>query len=170
MTPINFIDETAYLSEGVTVWHFAVVMERVFLGKNVSVGSGAEIGKGSRIGDDSRIGHGVFLPYNSEVGKRCFIAPGVFAADDKLPRVNNPTYRAMPPVIEDDVTVGMCAVLLPGVRLGKGCFIGAGAIVTKDVPPGAHVRGEPSRLKSLTTFDIYASGVVPDSESHLTQV
>lgn len=171
MQPINFIDETAYLSEGVVVWHFAVVMEKVFLGRNVSIGSGAEIGKGSRIGDDSRIGHGVFLPYNSEVGARTFISPGVFACDDKYPKVNNANYRALPPRIGDDVTIGAGAILLPGVKIGNKAFIAAGAIVTKDVPEGGHVRGEPSRLKALTHFDIYPEPMRTNlMESHLQPV
>ena len=167
----NFIDKTAYLSEGVQVWHFAVVMEKVFLGRNVSIGSCSEIGKGSRIGDDSRIGHGVFLPYNSEVGERTFIAPGVYACDDKYPRVNNKRYEALPPVIGDDVTIGAGAILLPGVKIGNKAFIAAGAIVTKDVPEGGHVRGEPSRLKALTHFDVYAPTLsMAQNETHLLPV
>jgi maltose O-acetyltransferase len=66
-------------------------------------------------------------------------------ADDRYPRVNNPRYHAEPPTIEDDVAVGMGVVVLPGVTLGRGCVIGAGAVVTFDVPPYMTVVGNPAR-------------------------
>jgi acetyltransferase-like isoleucine patch superfamily enzyme len=74
-----------------------------------------------------------------------FVGPSVICTDDKYPRVNNPNYQAAPPVIEDDVNIGAGAVILPGIRLGAGCTIGAGAVVTKDVPAGETWVGVPAR-------------------------
>ena len=79
------------------------------------------------------------------IGERVFIGPRVVMTDDKWPRAGNAAYEAQPPVIEDDAVVGAGAVLLPGVRIGRRAMVGAGAIVTKDVPAFAVVRCEPAR-------------------------
>lgn len=144
--PMAEVHESAKLGGGTTVWACANVMADVVTGKNCSIGFGAEIGRGSTLGDDVRIGYGVFLPSNTKVGDRVFIGPNVTMTDDKYPKVNNPDYDAQPPTIHDDVSIGAGAVLLPGVRIYAGAIIGAGAVVTKDVPPGCVAVGNPARI------------------------
>lgn len=146
MNPINFIDETAQIGARTVVWHFAVVQAGVCIGHDCSVGSGAEIGRGSIIGNYSRISAHVFLPSNSVLEERVFIGPGVVFTDDKHPRAgHNQTYDARPPYVESGASIGAGAVILPGIRIGVGAMIGAGAVVTRDVAPHEHVRGEPAR-------------------------
>lgn len=150
----NFIDPSAKIHDTTCVWHFAVILAAVEIGHNCSIGSGSEIGRGTRIGNHTRIGSQCFLPPNSTIGNCVFIGPGVRCADDRHPFVrfqgDDPAYTPEPPVIEDDATVGLGAVLLPGVRIGKGAIVAAGTIVTRDVPPGAAVRSEPGRLFVLS--------------------
>lgn len=146
---IAFIDPTAKLGRGVTVWHFARILARVVLGDDVSIGSGAEIGRGSSIAGRTRIGAGVFLPPDSVVGQRVFIGPNCTFTDDRHPRVPevaHATYCAQPPCIGDDAAIGAGCVILPGVTIGRGARVGAGSVVTKDVPAGAMVRGVPARI------------------------
>jgi UDP-2-acetamido-3-amino-2,3-dideoxy-glucuronate N-acetyltransferase len=147
MSVINSIHPTAVIGEGTRVWNFSVVLANVEIGKNCNIGSCCEIGHGTTIGDGTRIGFNTFLPPNSRIGHSVFIGPGVVACDDRNPVVSNPGYRAEPPIIEDDASIGAGAVLLPGVRIGKGARIGAGAIVTKDVEAFSMVRGEPARVR-----------------------
>ncbi len=149
-TGFAFVDPTVNIGRGVSIWHFARVMQDVVLGEGVSIGGGAEIGRGSTIGARSRISANVFLPPNATVGCDVFLGPGVVCTDDRHPRVpqpGDPPYDAKPPVIEDNASVGAGAILLPGVRIGAGARVAAGAIVTKDVPPGYMIRGEPGRLR-----------------------
>jgi acetyltransferase-like isoleucine patch superfamily enzyme len=139
------------MGRNVKVWHFARVLQYAVIGDACSIGGGAEIGQGSVIGTKSRISAGVFLPSNSKIGESVFIGPNVTFTDDKHPRILNPgeTYTAEPPVIEDFVAIGAGAIILPGIRIGHHSFVAAGAIVTKDVPPNTHIRGEPSREKPM---------------------
>jgi UDP-2-acetamido-3-amino-2,3-dideoxy-glucuronate N-acetyltransferase len=134
--------------EGCIVWPFATIGAQVRLGARCVIGSCCYVGHHSVLGDDVHLNHGTFLPNRSRVGHRVFFGPGVICTDDKHPRANHPDYDAEPPVIEDDVSIGAGAVILPGLRLGQGCTVGAGAVVTHDIPPGEVWVGLPaSRLR-----------------------
>ena len=67
-------------------------------------------------------------------------------SDLKLRRLDSPTASTAPVIIEDDVFIGMNCIILKGVRLGRGCAIGAGSVVTKDVPPKTIAAGNPARV------------------------
>jgi len=146
----NFVDQSAMIGEGTEIWHYAVVLADVVIGTNCSIGSHAEIGRGTHVGNNTRVGKGVFLPPDSIVGDNVFISPGVFCADDKRPRCGNMNYDARPPIIGNFAVIGMCSVLLPGVRIGTNAFIGAGSIVTKNVPDGGVVYGDAARLREMS--------------------
>ena len=77
--------------------------------------------------------------------KTSVLAENVTMTDDKYPVVNNKHYDAQPPIIEDDVSIGAGAIILPGVRIGAGAMIAAGAVVTRDVRPGGLVKGMPAK-------------------------
>lgn len=141
------VDDSATLGAGTAVWQFAHVMAGVRTGIHCSIGGAAEIGRDCVLGDNVRIGYGVFLPNRTRVGHRVFIGPRATLCDDKHPRVNNPRYKASPPVIEDDASIGAGAVLLPGVVVGRGALVGAGAVVTRDVAPYTVVMGNPARAR-----------------------
>jgi len=137
---------SARLGEGTAVWQFATVNEGVTTGKNCVIGSAAWIGDGTVMGDNCRLQHGVFLPRNSRLGDRVFMGPLAVCTDDRYPRVGNTNYKAEPPIICDDVSIGAGAVVMAGVTIGKGATIGAGAVVIDDVEPGATVVGVPARF------------------------
>ena len=136
----TYISPNAQIGKNVAIWRFCNIMDGVTLGDNVSIGGCTEIGRGSQIGEGSRIGYGVFIPNNSKIGRNVFIGPNTTFCDDKHPRCGNVKYDAEPPVIEDWVSIGAGAVVLPGVRIGWGATVGAGSIVTKDVVAQTIVR------------------------------
>lgn len=106
-------------------------------GKEVSFGSGCHIYEpraGLTIGDNSMIGGGVLI---------CGVNHGY--SDLGIPMRHQP-FEAAPIVIGQDVWIGMGAIILPGVTIGDGSIVGAGAVVTSDVSPGTVVSGVPARL------------------------
>ncbi len=128
-----------------TVYAGAVICEDVTFGERCVVGSNVFIGRGSQFGDDVRIQHGAFIPAYSCIGNRVFIGPNVTMCDDKRPKVNNPSYRHEPPILQDDCAIGGGATLLPGVIIAAGALVGAGAVVTHSVGPGRTVIGCPAK-------------------------
>ena len=148
----------------------------VKLGRDVRIFSFVNL-YGCTIGDGSRIGTFVEIQKNVAVGKRCkvqshtFICEGVVIDDevfvghnvnfinDRLPRATNPDgsmqteadWQLERTFVGRRASIGTGAVIMGGVRIGEGALVGAGAVVTKDVPPGAVVAGNPARLLRFLT-------------------
>ena len=138
------ISDTAKLAYTCTVWQYATICDEAVLGEHVVIGSAAWVGKRAVIGDYTRVQHGVFIPNGTVIGKSVFIGPNATLTDDKYPRAGG-EYQALPPVLEDDCSIGAGAVILPGVRVGKGAMVGAGAVVCTNVPDYTIVVGCPAR-------------------------
>jgi len=148
------LGEDCVFEPGVLVFH----PENISLGRNVYVGHYAIL-KGYyrnelRIGDQTWIGQQCFLHAGGglTLGARVGVGPGVRIitsahqeAGRELPVLFSPVDFA-PVVIEDDADLGVASVILPGVTVGKGAVIGAGAVVTADVPPYAVAAGVPARV------------------------
>ena len=140
-----YIDPTASFGSECTVWRFATVSHGVQCGARCVIGSNVYVGTGVTMGNDCRIQHGAFIPNSTQLGNRVFIGPNAVLADDKHPRVCNPLYHAEPPILESDCNIGAGAVILPGVRIGRGATVGAGSVVTHDVPADCTVYGVPAK-------------------------
>ena len=122
------------------------------------IGDGVVIGRYTNIcggdvvvGENSRIQGFCFIPPGIEIGKYVFIGPGVIFTNTKYPRAYNQNReRPLKTIIEDYASIGAGAIICPGVRIGSRSLVGAGAIVTKDVPPNMVVIGGPARkLKEM---------------------
>lgn len=118
----------------------AIIREQVQIGNRAVVMMGAIINIGAVIGDDTMIDMGVVLGGRAEIGARCHIGAGAVVAGVVEPA------SATPVVVEDDVMVGANAVLIEGVRVGRGAVVAAGSVVIADVPQGAVVAGVPARV------------------------
>jgi maltose O-acetyltransferase len=126
-------------------------------GQNVNIEHGAYFGSGRmiEIGNNSGIGVNCHVPTDIRIGNDVMMGPEVLIIsrnqnhrfDDITIPMRLQGYRESPPVvIEDDVFLGARVIVMPGIRIGSGAVIGAGAIVTKDVPPFAICGGNPARI------------------------
>lgn len=104
---------------------------------DVSIGDGSTIhapvwiGNGVVIGPGTRVQAFAFIPTGVEIGRDCFIGPHVCFTNDKYPPSDRSEW--LPTFVDDGVSIGAGAIILPGVRLGRGCRIAAGAVITRDV-------------------------------------
>lgn len=126
--------------------HGVLLREENEIGDDVSVGSGSAIEHHVVIGDRVRLHSNVFVPEYSVLESDCWLGPNVVLTNAKYP--NSPESKASlrGPQIERGVKIGANATILPGVRIGRYALIGAGAVVTKDVPEQAVVVGNPARI------------------------
>ena len=131
------------IGEGTKVWNFVNLYECT-IGRDCMVGTFVEIQAGVTVGDRTRIQSHSFVCEMVSIGSDCFIAHGVmFINDTEPPQVERDKWKET--VIEDGVSIGSNATILP-VHIGKNAMIGAGAVVTKDVPENAVVAGVPARV------------------------
>jgi acetyltransferase-like isoleucine patch superfamily enzyme len=128
---------------------FALIREHTHMGEDCLVGSTTIIEGHARMGDGVVLQSGVFVPTETIMGQRVFVGPCAVLTNDRYPLRRRSTYRAEGPVLEDDVTIGANATLLPGVRVGEGAMVAAGAVVTKDVPAWTMAIGCPARIRDL---------------------
>lgn len=111
---------------------------------STKVGSFVDIGH-PNFGENCVIQAHVSIPPGWTFGNRVFIGPGARFANDKHPDLSR-KFECVGGVVEDDVVIGIGAIILPGVTIGKGAVVGGGAVVTKSVPAGATVVGNPARI------------------------
>lgn len=138
-------------------WCRAVACKHLFrvCGRRVNVEKGANFYTGWEIelGDDSSLGVDCMVPYDLKVGKDVMMGPYVVIIGDNhefshtdVPMRLQGAIEYEPVRIEDDVWIGARAIILPGLTIGTGSIVGAGAVVTKNVPPYAVCAGNPARV------------------------
>ena len=141
------------LGEGTTVHEF-VNMYGCKVGAYSRVGAFVEIQRDATIGDHCKISTHSFICSGVHIANRVFVGHGVTFVNDKHPRACNADgtpkgsadWTLTETWVEDDAAIGSGATILCGVRIGKAAMVGAGAVVTKDVPAGATVVGNPARV------------------------
>jgi acetyltransferase-like isoleucine patch superfamily enzyme len=135
------------IGKAVFIGEFTQIRERSRIGDGTRIGSHNQIQGDCVIGRDCRFHSNVHISKDTNVGDRVFIAPGFVCANVRFPRAKRPELlRAEGCTIEDDVKIGTNVTLVPGVRIGHDALVGAGAVVTKDVPAYAVVIGNPAKV------------------------
>lgn len=127
--------------------HNIMVRESTTVGDSVLIGTNSVIDGGSTVGNHVSIQSNVYIPTNTIIEDNVFLGPCASLANDKYPiRVN---YDLRGPILRKGASVGANATLLPGVEIGEGAMVAAGAVVTKDVPAWKLAIGAPARIKEL---------------------
>ena len=122
--------------------HNVFIREACVIGTDCLIGTGSIIENDVRIGNGTRIQSAVYLPTGTRIGNGVFIGPMTVFTNDRYMDYGKRDLKA--PVVEDDVRIGANCTILPGVRLRKGCWIGAGSVVTKDTEPSWIYAGNPA--------------------------
>lgn len=142
----SYVDDGASIGEGSKIWHFCHVMpgarigENCVLGQNVNVGSKAVIGNGVKIQNNVSIYDDVIIEDDVFLGPSC-VFTNVINPRAFVERKNE--YKKT--VVKKGASIGANATIICGVTIGEYALVGAGSVVTKDVPPYALVYGNPAR-------------------------
>lgn len=135
--------------------HHALIREQNQIGNNVSIGTNAVLESGNKIGNNVRI-HSLCFMENTTIGNNIFVGPNVVFTDDPHPAC--PRYKdcVLGAIVEDNVSIGAHSTILPGIRIGKNSLIGAGSVVTKDVPPDSVMAGVPAKkIKEIQELECF---------------
>lgn len=139
----NDVVTGARLSTG----HRVLIRERTELGDDVLVGTNSVIDGRTVVGDAVSMQSGVYVPAESTIGSNVFLGPYAVLTNDPAPIREGSSIDG--PTLENDVSVGANATVLPGLTVGTGSFVAAGAVVTEDVPPETLAFGVPARHRPL---------------------
>jgi len=161
---INMEQEPTIIGDNSVIGAGSIIYHGSIIGKNCLIGDQAKLMNNVKIGDYSLIAINVKVGYQAVIGhhtkimdltnvagravigNNVFIGPAVVMGNDnKMGRAGG--EGDIGPIIEDYVTIGMNATILPGVRIGQDSIIAAGSVVTNDVPPGCLYMGVPARFK-----------------------
>ena len=115
------------------------------IGKNTKVDSYVYIEEGVTIGDDCKIRPFVFIPTGVTIEDDVFIAPNVTFTNDKHPRSHG-EWKLLQTRVKSHASIGAGTTIIPGVTIGENALIGAGSVVTKDIPDNAIAVGTPARI------------------------
>jgi acetyltransferase-like isoleucine patch superfamily enzyme len=136
------------------------IRERVSLGENCVLGRGSLIENDTVVGAGTRIQAGAYITAYSTLEEDVFIAPCVVTTNDNyMGRTERRRAEMRGPTIRRGARIGGGAIICPGIEIGNEAFVGAGAVVTKDVPPGKLVVGNPARvLRDVADDELRANG------------
>lgn len=147
--PSAYIDENVEIGEGTKIWHFshiqsgAKIGEKCVLGQNVNVGNNVKIGNFCKIQNNVSVYEGVELEDYVFCGPS-MVFTNVLDPRCKYPQVGSKFYRKT--LVKEGASIGANATIVCGITIGKNAFIGAGSVVTKDVPDYALVVGVPAKI------------------------
>ena len=130
------------IGENTNIWQFCVVLPGAKIGKNCNICSNCFIENDVIIGDNVTIKNGVSIYDGITVEDNVFIGPNVTFCNDRYPKSRNKNWKLEPITIKKGAAIGANATILPGVTIGENAIIGAGAIVTKDVPANNKIIGK----------------------------
>ncbi|MEX8493650.1 acyltransferase [Sphaerotilus sp.] len=137
--------QSPHIGAGTRIWQFVVVLAGARIGRDGNICAHCFIENDVHIGDRVTVKSGVQLWDGLTVEDDVFIGPNATFSNDRHPRSGHRDFVREATVIERGASIGAGAVLLPGVRIGAGAMVGAGAVVTRDVPAGVTVVGNPAR-------------------------
>ena len=116
------------------------------IGDDCSIGSGSVVEFRVKLGSGVRVHSQVFIPEYSVLEDGCWIGPNVVLTNAKFPQAARTKELLAGVIIGKGAKIGANSTLLPGVVIGAGALVGAGSVVTREVPPGAVVVGNPARM------------------------
>ncbi|WP_424963013.1 acyltransferase [Ekhidna sp.] len=142
----SYIDEPCDIGEGVKIWHFSHIMKNASIGRNCNIGQNVVVSSDVILGENCKVQNNVSIYTGVICGKDVFLGPSMVFTNVINPRsaVNRKSEYAVTEV-GDGASIGANATIICGNRIGKFAFIGAGAVVTKDVADYAMVVGNPAK-------------------------
>lgn len=149
----SYVDEGAEIGEGTKIWHFSHIMPKAKIGKKCAIGQNVNVGSKAVLGDRVKVQNNVSIYDNVIVEDDAFLGPSCVFTNVFNPRSfieRKHEYRDT--VVKKGASIGANATVVCGTTLGQYCFVGAGSVVTKDVPDYALVYGSPATVKGWICY------------------
>jgi UDP-2-acetamido-3-amino-2,3-dideoxy-glucuronate N-acetyltransferase len=146
--PSSFVDPPCRIGQGTRIWHFSHIMKDCVIGPECNIGQNVVVSPGCRVGRNVKIQNNVSIYTGVELEDDVFCGPSCVFTNVINPRSHVPRrdeYKRT--LVRQGSSIGANATIVCGIVLGRYCFVGAGSVVTHDVPDYALVYGSPARLR-----------------------
>jgi len=145
----SYIDENVIVGNGTKIWHFSHVQSGARIGKNCNIGQNVNICNNVKIGNNVKIQNNVSVYEGVEIEDYVFCGPSIVFTNvirprSEFPQRGNEYYSKT--LVKKSASIGANSTIVCGTTIGKYAFIGAGTVVTKDVPDHALLVGNPGRI------------------------
>jgi UDP-2-acetamido-3-amino-2,3-dideoxy-glucuronate N-acetyltransferase len=171
--PTAVVDEGCKIGKGTKIWHFTHIMPNCEIGENCNIGQNVVVSPGVKLGKNVKVQNNVSIYTGVICEDDVFLGPSMVFTNVINPRsavARKDQYKQT--YVCKGATIGANSTIVCGVRLGKYCFIGAGAVVTRDVKDYALVMGNPARQTGWMSengykliFDKDGNAVCPESKA-----
>lgn len=143
--PLAAVDSTD-IGDGTVIWQFAIVLAGARIGRGCNLNCHTLVEGGASLGDEVTLKSGVYVWSGTHIGNRVFVGPNVTFTNDPLPRSKQHSDHYIGATIDEGASIGAAAIVLGGVHIGRYALVAAGALVSRNVPDHALVRGSPARI------------------------
>lgn len=138
--------KAAEIGENTRIWQYAVVLKNAKVGENCNICAHTLIESDVVIGNNVTIKSGVFIWDGTRIENNVFLGPNATLTNDPMPRSKQYPEKFSGITLKTGCSIGANATILPGISIGENAMVGAGAVVTKDVPDNAVVVGNPATI------------------------
>lgn len=168
----SYIDEGVHIGKGTKIWHYCHIMKNARLGESCNLGQNVFVGEGVQLGNGLKIQNNVAVYAGVTCEDEVFLGPSMVFTNIKNPRAGIPRKdQYVRTYVKLGATIGANATIICGVTIGRYAFIGAGAVVTRDVPDYALIMGNPGRMRGFVSeygheldFDNGGRAVCPETQ------
>jgi acetyltransferase-like isoleucine patch superfamily enzyme len=147
--PTAVVDKTAKIGEGTRIWHFVHVRENAEIGINCILGHSVYIDRKVKIGNRVKLENRTNVYQGVKIEDDVFVGPHVTFTNDPYPRSFSTDWKIVPTHVKKGASIGAGSVVLCGVTINQYAMIGAGSVVTKDVPARALAYGNPAKIRGF---------------------
>jgi UDP-2-acetamido-3-amino-2,3-dideoxy-glucuronate N-acetyltransferase len=149
----SYVDENVKIGDNTKIWHFSHILSHTTIGENCSLGQNVVVGPKVKIGNGVKIQNNVSVYEGVEIEDDCFLGPSMVFTNVSNPRsfiVRKHEFKKT--LIKKGASIGANATVVCGVTIGSYAFVGAGSVITKDIPDFAMFYGNPAKQKAWVSI------------------
>jgi len=147
--PTAIVEKTAKIGKDTKIWHFVHIREKAEIGAGCVLGHSVYIDRQVKIGNHVKLENRANVYQGVKIEDDAFIGPHVTFTNDPYPRSFSTDWKIIPTQVKKGASIGAGSVVSCGVTINEYAMIGAGSIVTKDIPPHALAYGNPAEIKGF---------------------
>ena len=145
----SIVDKSALIGEGTRVWNFIHVRENAEIGKECVLADYVYVGRGVKVGNNVKLENRATVYEGVTIEDQVFVGPHVTFTNDFIPRSFNTEWKILSTHVKKGASIGAGTVIVCGTTIGEYALIGAGSVVTENIPSNALAYGNPARIRGF---------------------